>query len=149
MAWNSVDCDDDLKQLNDLVCWEDANLVEVYARGGHEPFFPSDVCRSGYAALNFFLLYLAQFRNVEYVEFALIHCEWVTYPFLNGPFFRGKIDALKRVEVWNREESLQLRCARLIYRLHADKTIRLPYFCQAEMLPAGSSNGPNSKSGLS
>src|SRR5262245_36495197 len=132
MTWYLIDSKADLKRLTELVCWEDAEVVELYAKSGHEPFFPSDVCRSGYSALNFYLLCRAPLRDVEYVELVLIDCEWFTFGFLHNPFFEaGRVDSLKRVEIWDYQKSTLMRCARLIYCLHGpDARIRPGYLAE-------------------
>lgn len=118
MSWITVDSADDLQRLDRLVCWEDSSVVELYAKGGHEAFFPDEINRSGYSALNYYLLCEGTSAAIAYLEIALVHCEWLAPSFLGNPFFQGRVDSLMRVEVWDYQKSTLMRCARLLYRVH-------------------------------
>jgi len=118
MEWSSVDTADELKYLHRLVCWDDSGVIEIYAKAGHEPFFPDEINRSGHGALNYYLLCHGTSAKVGCLEVALVHCEWLSPSFLEQPFFQGRVDSLMRVEVWDHQKSTLMRCARLLYRVH-------------------------------
>lgn len=137
MSWITIDSADDLRRLDGLVCWEDSRVVEIYAKGGHEAFFPDDINRSGYSALNYYILCEGTSSAIDYLEIALIHCEWLSHSFLENPFFQGRVDSLLRIEVCDYQKFTLMRCARLMYRVHDPSVGVQPGYLARSFTPLG------------
>lgn len=118
LDWATIDSARDLQYLDRLAIWEDSQVMEYYARFGHERFFPNDVCRSGHEFRNLHILcHASPTTSVGWVELVFIQCEFIVFDFFDNLFFRGHVDSLKRVELLDWRGSTVLRCARLIYRI--------------------------------
>ena len=75
MHWNVIDSQSDLNALDKSVCWEDSSSIEYYAITGNEPFFPSDVSRSGYIHKNVHILCGICSSKAAYLEMVWIDCD--------------------------------------------------------------------------
>jgi len=126
MDWKTVDSQDELDELDAKVCWEDSDTVEYYAKIPNEPYFPSDVSRSGYEHKNVHVLCRVDSQAGQYLEMVFIHCDWFCSSFAEKVSMKGRVDTLKRVDIQDRKKSTLMRCARLIYR-----------FFGAEHMPGG------------
>ena len=115
--WSIIDSQADLDRFNQSVCWEDTSTVEYYGTLRNEPHFPNEVSRSGFANKNVHLLCDTSRGCVQMV---FIDCDWLSSTFLEHPFFTGRVDSLKRVEVMESDGAMAMRCSRLIYRFVAD-----------------------------
>jgi hypothetical protein len=115
MCWQSIGSQADLDALNRRVCWEDSESVEYYATPRNEPYFPSDISRSGYLHKNLHVLCRVCSQEAAFLEMVWIHCDSIAGHFLDHPHLSGRVDSLKRVEVMDAEKSTQMRCSRLIY----------------------------------
>ncbi|GAA5496404.1 hypothetical protein Rhal01_02587 [Rubritalea halochordaticola] len=115
-TWQSIDNTDDLLTLDRIVNWEDSSVLEVYALTRNENYFPSDVSRSGHTHKNVHLFVDADSPHGDYLHLVLIDCDWYSVSFIENPYFSGKVDSFKRVEVMDFNNSTVMRCSRLIYR---------------------------------
>jgi hypothetical protein len=127
MHWKTVDTQRDLDELDRTVCWEDSQTLEYYAKYSNEPYFPSDVSRSGYENMNVHVLCRTLCKPAPFLEIALIDCDRMAASALERLTMRGRVDQLKRVELLGSGDSLNLRCSRLMYR-----------FLSREEVPVGS-----------
>jgi len=118
MSWISVNQNEDLTRLDNLVCWDDTDVVELYGSPRYEDFFPDDINRPGGYALNYYLLCRVASADVKFVELGLIHCDWMSSSFLSQPYFQGHVDLLSRTEILDYQQTTRMRCARLVYRIH-------------------------------
>ena len=134
-TWRTVNADGDLAALDSLVQSHDSETVEVYAWSGHESYFPDDVARSGYHHLNWRLLIKSIARHIDFVELVFIDCEHIEWSWLHGPFFEGRVDTLRRVELQGLAGKTMVRCARLIYRTHATGSGVGPGFIASDLIP--------------
>ena len=117
MTWIRVDTDEDLRKLDESAYWRDSEGIEFYGTTRNEDFFPADVSRSGHLKKNIFLLCDCQHSSEgRYLELVFIDCDWYDGGFLDQPFFSGRVDRLKRVELWHDDKTIVMRCSRLIYR---------------------------------
>ena len=116
MPWKSIDNGDDLHWLDRAACWEDATTLEVYALGRNESYFPTDVSRSGYINKNLHLFFEIDSPHGDHLHLVLIDCDDYSVDFIENPFFTGRVDTLKRVEVTDYKEVTRMRCSRLIYQ---------------------------------
>src|SRR5262245_14681462 len=119
-----VDNQADLDALAESVNWDDAEPVAFVGDTlESHAFFPSDVARSGYLNWNVrVLLYVADGRG-SHLEIVLIDCDETGAGIFEGLTLRGRVDSLKRVEVWDSAGQRQLRCSQLMYRfLDVDQT---------------------------
>lgn len=116
MPWKSTDSDDDLHWLDRAVCWEDSTTVEVYALDRNDSYFPVDVSRSGYNNKNLHLFFEVDSPHGDHLHLVLIDCDHYSDSFIENPFFTGRVDTLKRVEVTDARGTTRMRCSRLIYR---------------------------------
>lgn len=124
MDWTPINTTDDLRRLDQAVCWEDSQTLEYYASFRNEDFFPSDVNRSGYMNKNIHILCRVDSRLGPYLEMVLIDCDWHGSRFLDKPSMSGRVDTLKRVQIEDAWGATVMRCSRLIYRfLPADHVV--------------------------
>jgi len=133
--WISIDNNEDLKNLDSSNCWEDTELVEFYGTTLDEKYFPSDVSRSGYTNKNLHLLLNADSSNGSYLEIVLIDCDFYNSSYLENVHFSGRVDGLKRVEIFDYQDNLRMRCSRAIYRwLESDDPIDGNYFKMSDSI---------------
>jgi hypothetical protein len=125
MDWNAVDSQADLDALGTSVCWEDSESIEYYALTGNEPYYPSDVSRSGYRHKNVHVLCRICSPKAAYLELVFIDCDRFSSYFLDNPHIRGYVDSLKRVEILDHRNDFDMRCSRLIYRFLDEKDVSL------------------------
>ena len=116
MDWNAVNSQADLDALNKSVCWEDSRSIEYYALTADEPFFPSDVSRSGYVHKNIHVLCEICSSRAAYIEMVWIDCDHTSSSFLDYPHMNGCVDSLKRITIIDVRNDMKMRCSRLIYR---------------------------------
>jgi len=131
MPWISVDSQADLDGLEQSVCWIDSFTIEYYGTFRDAPYFPSDICRSGYDRKNIYVLHKCDSPLGVCLEMVFVHCDCVSGDFLDKPFVVGRVDTLKRVEIWNGRGAAVMRCARLIYRFLQSEPGR-PYFARSD-----------------
>ncbi len=122
MRWRAIDSSSDLAELDASATWEDARVVAFYAIEQSEPYYPSDISRSGYVKKNLHLLCSVPSPHGEYLEVAFIHCDWFAFRFFEQPHFAGRVDTLKRVELRSEHGDVDLQAARIIYRFVNDPT---------------------------
>ncbi len=120
MPWKSIDIRGDLAALDRLVVADDSRVLELYASKLNEPFFPQDVCRDGYQHLNWRLVLQGFTADAAFVEVVFIACDVLVWSWMQGPHFDGRVDSLRRVELYGPSKATHIRCARLIYRTHSD-----------------------------
>ena len=141
MDWNVVDSQADLDKLDESVYWDDSESVEYYALTGNEPFFPSDVCRSGYVHKNVHVLCrICSRTGAYYLELVCIDSDHFSSFFLDHPHMHGHVDSLKRVDILDHRNDIAMRCSRVIYRFLDEKDVCFLYdgekcrveFCRAE-----------------
>jgi hypothetical protein len=123
MSWRSIESQADLDALNQRICWEDSETVEYYATPRNEPYFPSDISRSGYPCKNVHVLCRICSREAAFLEMVWIHCDWVATNFLDRPHLFGRLDSLKRVEIMDVKRETRMRCSRLIYRFLSEAEV--------------------------
>jgi hypothetical protein len=117
MDWTPIDTTDDLRRLDQAVCWEDSETLEYYASFRNEDFFPCDVNRSGSMNKNIHVLCRVDSQWGPYLELVLIDCDWYRSGFLDKPCLSGRVDSLKRVHIEDAWGATAMRCSRLIYRV--------------------------------
>jgi hypothetical protein len=117
IEWNAIDTQAELDALHGSVCWEDSQVLEVYAGRELLPGLPADISRSGYDHLNVYLLIAASGPQPGFLELAFVQCDRIGADAFQRLHLHGRIDSLKRVEVISGDGSTLLRCARLAYRL--------------------------------
>jgi hypothetical protein len=118
--WKSIDTREDLAVLDRLVVADDSRVLELYASQLNEPFFPADVCRDGYQHLNWRLVMQGFTADAAFVEVVFIACDMLIWSWMQGPHFDGRVDSLRRVELYGPSKAMHVRCARLIYRTHSE-----------------------------
>ena len=116
MQWKSVDNREDLRWLDRAASWEDSITLEVYTLGRSERYFPEDISRSGYEHKNLHLLLEVDSTHGDYMHLVLVDCDQYSCSFIESPFFGGRVDGLKRVEVTDYKGATHMRCSRIIYR---------------------------------
>lgn len=116
MRWTSVDTQEDLSLLNDLVCWVDAQTIQYFATSENEPYFPDDVCRSGYGNKNIHLWVDTLIVAKRYLCMVLIDCDWIGFNMLESLHLTGHVDSLKRITIVSDDGAVALRFSRLIFR---------------------------------
>ena len=131
MDWKYVDTQNDLDFFAQSVCWDDSELLEFCGDWQEGTYFPHDISRSGYRHLHLHVLYDVCSAPDKYLHLVLICCEHFSGMFLRQSSWSGKVDTLKRVEIYGWKNSLEMRCARMVYRfLPESKVLRnLPYLC--------------------
>ncbi len=132
MDWIIVNTNDDLKKLDESVCWEDSKSVEYHATIRNSDYFPNDISRSGYQNKNIFLLIDTCSAPEPFLEMVFIDCDHYSQGFLDHPFMLGRVDILKRVEIENEEGSMMMHCSRLIYRFLSDEDLRKGLYYRIE-----------------
>jgi hypothetical protein len=80
---------------------------------------PDDVSRSGYIHHNLYLLVQACGFETDFLELALIHCDKLGAAMVERFHLGGRLDSLKRVEIFSGDGTTLFRCARLAYRAPA------------------------------
>ena len=135
MDWKSIDSQADLEFFAQSVCWEDSDLMEFCGPQHNEDYFPLDISRPGYNYPNLHVLYNVCSAPDDYLHLhlVLICCDHFSSMFLHHPSWRGRVDTLKRVETYGWENSLEMRCSRMIYRFIPEKEVcqNLPYLYQS------------------
>jgi hypothetical protein len=127
MAWKSIDSQTDLDQLDGLICWEDSKTAEYYATPASEPYFPADISRSGFENKNIHILCEVCSKTAPLLELVFIDCDWLATNFLENISLHGRVDTLKRVEIWDLNKATLMRCSRLLYRF-IDERLAKPGF---------------------
>lgn len=125
--WTPIDSRDDLNLLNQTFCWDEAELVEFYGCLTNEPYFPSDISRSGGHDLNVHLLVRLSRHSKDdphFAEIVLIGCDSIELSYMRLQF-KGSVDSLKRVYIDAETNHTATRCARLIYRSIRDESREL------------------------
>jgi hypothetical protein len=112
-----------LNQLDRQVCWEDSETVEYYAKISNEDYFPFNISRSGYVNKNIHILCQSDSSKGPYLEMVLIDCDHFSASFAENITMNGRVDALKRIEIYDYNETLQMRCSRMIYRFLTEDEI--------------------------
>jgi hypothetical protein len=120
VTWLTIDNSNDLRILNQKVIPDDSEAIEIYASSINEAFFPGDISRSGYNYLNWRILLRASTPGIEFVEAVFIACERLEWYWFQNPHFEGRIDTLRRVELYGPHKATAVSCARLIYRTHSE-----------------------------
>jgi hypothetical protein len=116
MNWISIDSQQGLDSFSESVCWEDSDTLEFYATLANESFFPTDISRSGGFNMNVHILIDACSSEARYLEMVFVDCDHASPHYLTNTFIAGRIDSLKRIEVFDWKNDLVMRCSRLIYR---------------------------------
>lgn len=136
-TWTAVDSQGDLDRLESSVCWEDSETIEFYGHSRNEHYFPSDVSRSGRHHPNVHLFCRVDSPLGSFVHIVMIDCDWYYPNWISHPYFRGRADTLRRIEIYDGHQSTQMRCSRLIYRfLRDDEPFELPYLASQFVEPA-------------
>jgi hypothetical protein len=123
MPWKTVDTQRDLDGIDRSVCWEDARTLEYFAKLSNEPYFPTDVSRSGYELMNVNVLCSVPGSPSPFIELVFIDSDRIALDALVNLSMHGRVDGLKRVELLGPGDSLKLRCSRLIYRFLAREEV--------------------------
>lgn len=123
MTWKAVDTSADLNELAEENCWDDSETLEFYANPSVEPYFPSDVSRSGYVNMNIHLLIQADSCKGEILEIVFIDADLSSLSYLTQPEFDGRVDNLKRIYIEDDLGNTSMRCSRLIYRYMPEEPI--------------------------
>ena len=123
MNWIDVKTNDDLKELDRSVCWEDSNTVEYYATGINEEDFPQDINRSGYENKNIHILLDSDSKLGPFIEMVFIDCDHYSSMFLDSIYMSGRVDDLMRTEIYNAKKSMVMRCSRVIYRFLSNEQV--------------------------
>ena len=116
MNWKHIDTQKNLDDFDSSNCWDDSEVVEFIGLIGNEDYFPDDVSRSGYQNKNVHLLVEACSENGSHLEIVLIDCDHFSSDYFSVIHFQGKVCGLKRVEVFDYQDNLRMRCSRIIYR---------------------------------
>jgi hypothetical protein len=114
--WTSIDDVSDLKAFRDLICWDDSEILEIYATASLLPHLPDDVCRSGRNALNYFILIRACCGLSPFLEIAFIQCEDFNAHALIDDSGSWHIETLMSIENNSTNGSRRIRTARGAYR---------------------------------
>jgi hypothetical protein len=115
--WRAIESQADLDALDGAVDWHDAEPVAFVAdTAWSHPFFPDEVARSGYLNWNARVAIHVGSRDGSHLELVLVDCDALSLEALRGLHLRGRVDALKRVEVTRPSGERMLRCSRLLWR---------------------------------
>ncbi len=145
MKWRTIDSQQDIESLEKSVCWEDSEVIAYFASDEDQPYFPSDVSRSGYMRKNLHLICASDSSAGPFLEMVFIHTDSVVGDFLERPVLGGRVDSLRRVELRDFGDRVMLRCGRLLYRFLATRpTICLSVTPSEEADPAAAENGDKS-----
>ena len=128
MKWCTIDSQQDLESLEKGVCWEDSEVLAYFASDENQPFYPSDVSRSGYIRKNLHLVCSSVSSAGSFLELVFIHADSINGAFLERPVLNGRVDSLRRVELRDFGGRVMLRCGRLLYRFlpaHPDINLRV------------------------
>jgi hypothetical protein len=137
--WELVDDQVGLDAIDASVNWDDAEAVAFVADTlASNQMSPSDVARSGYTNWNIrVLLYVAHKRG-SHLELVLVDCDEIGAHVFRGLTLRGRVDALKRVEVHDSDGQRRLRCSRLMYRfIDVDQTLARQFYGFDRAIPEG------------
>jgi hypothetical protein len=135
MDWTSIDNQSDLDTFDASNCWEDSEVLEYYALVPNEAYFPEDVSRSGWTNKNIHILVQSDSSEGTHIEIVLIDCDHFDSAFIDSIHFSGRIDGLKRVEVYSGSGDLRMRCSRVIYRwLSEELPFGKGYFRQSDSI---------------
>ena len=134
MSWNFVDSTEEFEELAGANCWEDSQVLELYATPRNEDYFPSDVSRSGHRNMNIHMLVDACSGRAPILELVFIDADTSSLHYLMQPFVQGRIDNLKRVYIENHKGELKMRCSRLIYRFVEEEELHFSgsYYATAQ-----------------
>ena len=127
-TWTAVDSPADLDRLEAAVRWEDSETIEFYGLSRNQPYFPSDVSRSAWHHPNLHLFCRVDSALGSFMHVVLIDCDWFCPSWIQSPHFRGRVDSLRRIEIYDGHQSTQMRCSRLIYRFSWDAEPFIPPF---------------------
>ena len=122
-GWNSIDSQRDLEQFDRSACWDDSHTIEFYGLFRNESYFPKDVSRSGHDHPNLHLFCRVHSTKGACVHIVLIDCDMFSSVWISSPYFQGRVDSLLRIEVYDGNQSIQMRCSRLVYRFSWDKEL--------------------------
>jgi hypothetical protein len=107
----------DLDALGASINWDDAEAVAfVGDTDSTHAWLPADVARSGYQKWNVRVLFYVADKRGSHLELVLVDCDEVGRGLFRKFHVRGRVDTLKRVEVYDSQGQLRLRCSRLMYR---------------------------------
>ncbi|MEZ4438263.1 MAG: hypothetical protein R3B72_04200 [Polyangiaceae bacterium] len=128
--WTPIDSQEDLDALNRSLAWDDATLVEFYVTSVLYDDLPSDVSRSGFTQLTMYVLIDTGDAEPSLLELAFLHCDRLALSHVSAGDFvlRGYVDSLKRVELTDRGDQTQVRCARLAFRRLDRDDQTLPFY---------------------
>gem|GEM_PF-2120240 len=130
--WKFVDTQADLDFFGPSFYWHDSELLEFCGTRQEGDYFPHDVSRSGYLHLHLHALYEVYAAPGRYLHLVLICCEHYNSIVLQHGPWQGRVDTLKRVEIYGWKNSLEMRCARMIYRFLSEEEVlpNQPYLCR-------------------
>jgi len=130
MDWKFVDTQADLDFFVQSAFCDDSRLLEFCGTGQGGNYFPHDISYSEYLHLH--LLYDACCAQDKYLHLVMVCCQHFNDIFLQRGPLRGKIDTLKRVETYGWQNSVEMRCARMIYRFLSEDEVlpNQPYLCR-------------------
>jgi hypothetical protein len=123
MNWSIIDKQDHLNDLDRMVCWEDSRVIELYALNHIETYFPNDISRSGYSNKDVHVFCEVCSSVSPYLYMVWIHCDCYDSNFVENLHMAGSVDSLKRGEILDSNGSVQMRCARLIYRFVSETEV--------------------------
>jgi hypothetical protein len=78
--------------------------------------------------MNLQLLCEPVWGNSDYVELALVECQHFDSFWINRMTFEGNVDSLARVELFDENKDMRVRCARLLYRVVNQSSVQFPFF---------------------
>jgi hypothetical protein len=138
MNWSMIDNQDDLNDLDQMICWEDSDVIEIYALNHDETCFPTGISRSGYTNKNLHVFCEVCSSISPYLYMVWIHCDCYDFGFVENLHMAGHVDSLKRVEIRDSNGEVQMRCARLIYRFVSEIEVNRDQPYLAEQLARAS-----------
>lgn len=116
MKWRTIDSQQDLESFDKSVCWEDSGVLSYFASEEEQPYYPSDVSRSGFVRKNLHIVCASDSSAGPFLEMVFIHVDSIAGDFLERPALGGRVDSLRRVELRDFGGRVMLRCGRLLYR---------------------------------
>jgi hypothetical protein len=117
-SWIPIENQAQLEALHDRGFWEDAETVAFVADTvSDSAVFPADVSRSGYLNWNIRVLLWVGHTEGSHLEILLVDCDTFSSSLIHSFSLRGRIDSLKRLEVYDYTGQRRLRCSRVMYRL--------------------------------
>jgi len=125
MTWRSVDRQQDLDELDRLVCWDDTDLLEVHGGTGPRSHFPTETNRRGLVALDYHVLLRTAGPEPSHLELAFVECDEFDPAFYRVGL-RGLVTTLMQVEIG--PSSRGIRCSRLLYRWLSNDEVGKPRY---------------------